>query len=166
MADILQIKSALQTLAATDIACLPDRVSAPAPANQETESNQETKQRRTICVRFYITAEEEARLNRLTDGINNRSRWLRAKAFGQAPPRPRLHIPEINREIYTTVKYLRSEANQITKALNTALARKQVVPLSEESLSTLKNIQKAIETTGMQLVKLNGLHQLDGEDES
>lgn len=160
MTDILQIKSALQTLAATNIECPPDRISA--PANQEAESNQ----RRTICIRFYITAEEEVSLNQLTDGIKNRSRWLRAKAFGQAPPRPRLHIPEINREIYTTVKCLRSEANQITRGINMALARKQVVPLSKEYLNTLKNIQKAIEATGVELVKLNGLHQLEKEDES
>ena len=158
MADIQQIQSALQNLADSPR----DRVSA--PTEKEVEPGLKEEQRRTICVRFYVTADEEARLNQLTDGVKNRSRWLRARAFGQATPRPRLQIPEINRQAYTTLNYLRSEANQITRAVNTALRRNQVLPLSQEYLNTLQGMAQKIEAVGKELSKLNALDRLEEED--
>lgn len=158
VADIQQIQSALQNLADSPR----DRVSA--PTEKEVEPGLKEEQRRTICVRFYVTADEEARLNQLTDGVKNRSRWLRARAFGQATPRPRLQIPEINRQAYTTLNYLRSEANQITRAVNTALRRNQVLPLSQEYLNTLQGMAQKIEAVGKELSKLNALDRLEEED--
>lgn len=162
MTDPQQIRSALKTLADTPREGFGE---AGSLVDDLTSSDTEERQRRTICVRFYLTSEEEGRLNQRTDGVKNRSRWLRSRVFGLAPPRSRPSIPEVNRTTFITVKRMGSEVNQIAKALNIALARKQELPLSQECLNILRDIHASLDAVGRELVKLNALPELEGEDE-
>ena len=164
MSDIEKLRSAIQTLAHTPREHDADLTTLEAQAKPEEQ--QPDKQRRTICIRFYVTAAEEERLNELTDGIKNRSQWVRSRIFGQTPTRPRPQIPALNREALITLRAVRSKLNQIARAFNTALAKQQPLPLAPETLNCLQAMQTQVATVGQALVELHTVPTREGEEEA
>ena len=109
----------------------------------------ELKKRRTICKRFYVTEEEDLRLEELRQGVGLSS-FVRAKVFGAGIPRPRPIVPQINREAYIHLTNLRANCNQIAKVVNTAAKQGKKLPLTQAYLSQLERLE-ALLLVGLQL---------------
>ncbi len=121
---------------------------------RETLEESELKQRRTICKRFYVTEEEEQRLEELRQGVGL-SAFVRAKVFGSGIPRPRSIVPQINRETYIHLANLRSNCNQIAKAVNIAAKQNQALPLTQAYLDQLGQLEELLVEIGLQLSQAN-----------
>lgn len=110
----------------------------------------ELKERRTICKRFYVTEEENSRLEELRQGIGL-SAFVRSKVFGSGIPRPRPIVPQINREAYIHLTNLRANCNQIAKAVNTASQQGKNLPLTQAYLRQLEQLEELLVEIGLQL---------------
>jgi len=116
----------------------------------EALEESELKKRRTICKRFYVTEEEDRRLEELRQGVSL-SALVRAKVFGTGIPRPRPIVPQINREAYIHLASLRNNCNQIAKAMNTAAKHDQVLPLTQAYLDQLEQLEELLVEIGLKL---------------
>lgn len=116
----------------------------------EALEESELKKRRTICKRFYVTEEEDLRLEELRQGIGL-SAFVRSKVFGSGVPRPRPIVPQINREAYIHLTNLRANCNQIAKAVNTAVKQGNPLPLTQAYLSQLEQLEELLVEMGLQL---------------
>jgi len=128
----------LEELKSSIAAILPTPLLTPAPIQG---TNIQNTQKRVICIRFYINSQEEAKLNDICQGIN-RSRFIRAKLFGNAVPRPRRPLPQINRDVYIQISCVSSNINQIAKAINTAAKQSHALPLGDKCLLALQEINE------------------------
>ncbi len=117
---------------------------------REMLADADLKEHRTICKRFYVTEAEEKQLESMRQGVNL-STFVRAKVFGTSVPRPRQTIPQINREAYIHLANLRSNCNQIAKAVNTAAKQGQELPLTQAYLEELKRLEILLVEIGLQL---------------
>lgn len=116
----------------------------------EALSESELKKRRTICKRFYLTEEEDKRLEELRQGVGLSS-FVRAKVFGSGIPRPRPIVPQINREAYVSLANLRANCNQIAKAVNIAVKQNESLPLTQAYLDQLERLEELLVEIGLQL---------------
>lgn len=121
---------------------------------KEALGESELEKRRTICKRFYVTEAEDQRLNELRQGISL-SAFVRAKVFGANVPRPRSIVPQINREAYIHLANLRSNCNQIAKAVNIAAQQNQALPLTQAYLDQLGQLEELLVEVGLQLSQAN-----------
>ena len=121
---------------------------------RETLEESELKQRRTICKRFYISEEEDQRLDELRQGVGL-SAFVRAKVFGSGVPRPRSIVPQINREAYIHLANLRANCNQIAKAVNAAAKQDRALPLTQAYLDQLSKLEELLVEVGLQLSQAN-----------
>ena len=119
------------------------------------ESSEPALSKRNICVRFYLTQEEELQLDQLCDGVCNRSRWIRAKVMGHSLPLSK--IPAVNRDLYVQARLIRGNLAQMATAIDEALQQKKPLPLSEEFLTRLQQMQARQINIERELVKLNQL---------
>jgi len=110
----------------------------------------ELKKRRNICKRFYVTEEEDQRLEELRQGIGL-SAFVRSKVIGSGIPRPRPIVPQINREVYIHLTNLRANCNQIARAVNTAAKQGKDLPLTQTYLSQLEELEELLIEIGLQL---------------
>ncbi len=121
---------------------------------REALGESELEERRTICKRFYVTEAEDQRLDELRQGVSL-SAFVRAKVFGSGIPRPRQIVPQINREAYIHLANLRSNCNQIAKAVNTAAKQNQALPLTQAYLDQLRQLEELLVEVGLQLSQAN-----------
>lgn len=119
-------------------------------AASQALSELQIEQNRTECFRFYMTAEEARQLRELCQGVKP-AKFIRSKVFGYAVSRPRTIIPQINQEAYAHISNIRSNINQIAKAVNVAAKRGQTLPLTENHLAQLSKLEHLLETIGAQL---------------
>jgi hypothetical protein len=117
---------------------------------RETLGESELKERRTICKRFYVSEEEDQRLEELRQGVGL-SAFVRAKVFGSGIPRPRTIVPQINREAYIHLASLRANCNQIARAVNTAAKQGRDLPLTQAYLDQLARLEELLVEVGLQL---------------
>ena len=108
------------------------------------------KERRTICKRFYLTEAEDQQLESLRQGVNL-SAFVRAKVFGAGIPRPRTIVPQINREAYIQLARLKTNCNQMAKALNTNVQQNRDLPLTQAYLDQLKLLEDLLVAIALQL---------------
>lgn len=116
----------------------------------EALEESELKKRRTIGKRFYVSEEEDLRLEELHQGVSL-SAFVRAKVFGSGIPRPRPIVPQINREAYIHLASLRNNCNQIAKAMNTAAKHDQALPLTQAYLDQLERLEELLVEIGLKL---------------
>lgn len=120
-------------------------IAAQAVVNQE---------RRTICKKFYVSATEDQAIQNLRQGVKESS-YFRSKVLGKAIPRPRPVIPQINRDTYIHIAGIRSNINQITKAINIAAKEGRSLLLSEAHLDELKQLESLLVQVQLQLSQAN-----------
>ncbi|NJL19751.1 MAG: hypothetical protein HC895_01335 [Leptolyngbyaceae cyanobacterium SM1_3_5] len=107
-------------------------------------------ERRTVSRRFYVTEEEAQQIDQLRQGISV-SAFVRSKVLGSGIPRPRAIVPQINREAYSYLASLSGNCNQIAKAINIAAKQKGDLPLHQNYLNQLKQIQDLLIEIRLQL---------------
>lgn len=116
---------------------------------REAVGESELKERRTICKRFYLTEEEEKRLEELRQGVNL-SAFVRAKLMGESY-RPRSIVPQIDRETYIHLSNLRANCNQMARAINSAAKQERELPLTQAYLSQLEQLEELLIRIGQRL---------------
>lgn len=124
----------------------------------EALSESELKQRRTVCKRFYVTEEEDQRLEELRQGVGLSS-FVRAKVFGSGIPRPRPIVPQVNREAYIALANLRANCNQIAKAVNIAAKQGKTLPLTQTYLDQLERLEVLLVEIGLKLSQTQDANQ-------
>lgn len=107
-------------------------------------------ERRTVCKRFYLSEAEDARLAELCQGVSL-SAFVRSKVFGTGVSRPRAIVPQIDRETYIQLTHLRSNVNQIAKAVNIAAQQGNELPLTQAYLGVLTELDDRLRAIGLQL---------------
>jgi len=118
--------------------------------------------KRTICKRFYVNAAEEAQIEQMRQGVSE-SRFFRSKVLGKSIPRPRTTIPQVNLDSYQAIANLRSNINQMAKAINTAARSGQTLPLTPAFLDQLAKLQLRLEEMQVQLVQANDATRVEEE---
>lgn len=119
-------------------------------------------ERRSYCIRIYLTAEEERQILDKCQGIAA-SIYCRAKVLGESAPRPKLQIPEINRRVYAECSKLQSDLNQITRSLNNPAKAGREPSLTHEYLNQLNAINRTLKEVQQELLKLTNESQTSDE---
>ncbi len=102
------------------------------------------EQARTVSITFKVSPAEAQQLAARCQGVR-RSRYIRAKLFDGAVPRPRAVIPPVNRDVYLQTTYIRTNLNQIAKAINTASKSGSVLPLAPAVLEQLVQMNETLQ---------------------
>ncbi len=118
--------------------------------------------RRTLCKKFYVSADEDAQIRDARQGVKE-SGYFRAKVLGKLIPRPRTVIPQINRDTYDHIAGIRGSLNQIARAVNTAAKNAQTLPLTERYLDEIKQLESLLVEVQLQLSQAHDLMR-DGDD--
>lgn len=130
----------------------------------EDQTTEPDKSKRSVCIRFYVTPEEEHQIDQLCDGQCTRSRWIRARVLGH--PLPLTKIPAINRDLYVQSRENRTQINRIIAAINRASQQQEPQPLTEHYLQILKQIYTQQLQVEKELSKLNSLAAGTGATEA
>lgn len=110
----------------------------------------DSSERRTIGKRFYVTRAEAQQLEALCQGVSL-SAFVRAKVLGDRMPRPRAIVPQLHRKTYIDLANLKSNCNQIAKAINIAAKNQQDLPLTQAYLKQLERLEALLVSIGRQL---------------
>lgn len=121
-------------------------------------------ERRSRCIRIYLTPEEEAQILAKCQSLAA-SIYCRAKVLGESVARPRKQIPEINRKLYIELSRLSTNLNQMTREMNHAIVNGQELPLTQAYLKQLKAIEQALTANYQELMKLANDYQSNEEKE-
>ncbi|AFZ28290.1 Bacterial mobilization protein (MobC) (plasmid) [Cylindrospermum stagnale PCC 7417] len=127
-------------------------------------SNQSVQpdEKREITVTFRVSYAEKARLEQRCIGVVQ-SDYIRARLFDYSLPRPKLIIPEVNRQVIYELKKIGNNLNQQTRAINEAV-KVGYQPLNhevQEYLQTLKELVDILEETHRQITQASAEAQRD-----
>ena len=103
--------------------------------------------RRTIRKTFYVTPEEDERIQQLRQGVKQ-SRFFRSRVLGRNIPRPKQAAPYIDRHIYTQFSQLRKELKQMSEGiyqLNKEEDTLELISKTEVVLTLLNDLQYKIQ---------------------
>ncbi|AFZ28304.1 Bacterial mobilization protein (MobC) (plasmid) [Cylindrospermum stagnale PCC 7417] len=119
-------------------------------------------EKREITVTFRVSHAEKARLEQRCSGVVQ-SDYIRARLFDYSLPRPKLIIPEVNRQVIYELKKIGNNLNQQTRAINEAV-KVGYQPLNhevQEYLQTLKELVDILEQTHRQITQASAEGQRD-----
>ncbi|MBA3920278.1 MAG: plasmid mobilization relaxosome protein MobC [Nostocaceae cyanobacterium] len=129
-------------------------------SNQLTEAlnNREIEKeiRREITVTFRVSQEEKARLEQRCSGVVQ-SDYIRARLFDYSLPRPKLVIPEVNRQAIYELKKIGNNLNQQTRAINEAvkIGNQPLRDEVREYLETIKELTVLLEQTHQSITQIS-----------
>jgi hypothetical protein len=116
------------------------------PRFPEDPDNRDPTPSRTIGKRFYLTPEENQRLDEMRQGIPL-SAFVRAKLFGSTSPRPRPIVPQLDRQAYVHLAALRHHCHDIAIALQA----NPKAHLTQENWDQLDHLEALLIAIGQQL---------------
>jgi hypothetical protein len=90
----------------------PDRT----PVLPEDLDDRDRTTPRAICKRFYLTPEENQRLDERRQGVPL-STFVRTKVLGVSSPRPRSIVPQLDRQTYVQLTAIKHHCQTIAIAL-------------------------------------------------
>lgn len=101
---------------------------------------------RSICKKFYVTAEEDQQIQQLCQGVNQ-SRYFRSCVLNRAVPRPKAIVPQDNREAIVHLAAIRSSLKKIARTMSSTMTSADLERLRQLE-EVILDVQRQLKQSG------------------